>query len=133
LLGQPDRLAWLVRRDGGNRLFTLQVTCAGGSGRVPTLVLDRRQLGAGLEAAAGGDALDLRAAARTAARAFDVAAGRDISLGTFRCRTGRPALAREPGARFTCDLQAFSGLGQGGYRLSYRVEARPPYLRMEEK
>jgi len=132
LLGQPDRLAWLVRRDGGNGPFALQVTCTGTNGRVPALVLDRGQLEAGLEATTGGVALDLRAAARTAARTFHGDTGRDVSLGIFRCRTGRAALDRQPGARFTCELQVFSELGQGGYRLSYRVDARAPYLRMDQ-
>lgn len=132
LVGQPDRLAWLVRRGGDDRTSALQVTCTRSASRVPALVLDRRQLAASLDAAAGGAALDLRAAARTAARTFAVDTGRDVSLGTFHCRTGRAALERQPGERFTCELQVFSGLGQGGYWLSYRVKARVPYVRMDQ-
>jgi hypothetical protein len=132
VLGAEGRLAWVVRRDRRGRATGLQVLCIRDSERVPALVLTGGQLGAALSAVDGGRALDLREAARSGASAAGAVSLRQGSFGTFRCRTGPPALSLEPGARFACQLQVFTGLGQGGHQLSYRVAQRAPYLRLEE-
>lgn len=130
LLGQPGRLAWVVSQGDPSSPARLRITCPRGSGRVPALHLDGDQLSSALAAAAGDRALDLRQAARSAAVNAHVDPARQMSLGSFRCRTGQGALALRPGARFTCELQVFSALGQGGYRETFRVARHPPHLRL---
>ena len=132
LLGAEGRLAWVVRRDREGRATGLQVICTRDTTRVPVLVLTGAQLGAALTAVDAGRALDLRAAARLTARAVEAVDSGQRSLGTFRCRTGPAALSLEPRTRFTCELQVFTGLGQGNYRFDYVTTARAPYLRLDE-
>lgn len=122
LLGQPDRLAWVVR-GGAPGLTRLEVVCHDSTERVPSLEFDGPQYLATLAADAGARSLDLRDAARAAASAVHATPGGDLAMGTLRCRTGRAALALRVGARFRCELPLFSDMGQAAVRASYRVGA----------
>ena len=129
LLGQPGRLAWVLRRLPGDSPWELQIVCQDGTDQAPALQFDGAQLRSALEADAGHGGLDLREAARGAALEVPADPGGRVSLGTFRCRTGRPDLALTAGSRFSCSLPLYSAQGQARYRITYLVSMQPPYLR----
>ena len=129
LLGQPGRLAWVLRRLPGGFPWELQIVCQDGTDQAPPLQFDGAQLRAALEADAGHGGLDLREAARGAAQEVPADSGGRVSLGTFRCRTGRPDLDLTAGSRFSCSLPLYSAQGQARYRINYVVSMKRPYLR----
>lgn len=131
LLGQPGRLAWVVRRfPAGGGPGRLELICHEGADDVPALTLDPPQLRSAVQADAGRGGLDLRDAARQSAAAVRVSAGSRVSLGTFRCRTSPADLVLRPGSRFRCSLRLFSDQGQALEHLTFLVEGQPPHLRL---
>ena len=129
LLGRGRDFSWVTRWSGGERDGAVQLRCPGRSETVPSVRLDEDQYRSSV-AAARGEAryIDFPKLAASSVRNLPGRFG--VSYGELTCDTaGLDLLRRLPvGRTFTCVVEVYTRLGQGGYRLTYRVVDEAPYV-----
>jgi hypothetical protein len=132
LLGRGKRFAWVTRWSGGPEDGVVELRCPGRSRQVPSVHLERDQFRSTVEAARGeAGRIDFARLARSMAGR---APGRfAISYGFVSCdTTGLDLRHLEAGTEFTCRIEVYSRLGQGGDQVSYRVTAVRPYFEVAD-
>lgn len=128
LLGQGSRFSWVTRTSGGSQNGTVELRCPGQTFLVPSMRLTGEQFRSTVAAARGQlRRIDFARLAKSSVRRFP--SRFRTSFGFLSCDTSGLDLRRlTPGKTFTCRVQVYSWLGQGGYQLDYRVVAHPPYF-----
>lgn len=128
LLGRGSSFAWVTRTSGGAQDGTVELRCPGQTFLVPSMRLTGDQFSSTLAASRGQlGRIDFAELAKSSVRRFP--SRFRTSYGFLSCDTSGLDLRRlTPGTAFTCRVEVYSWLGQGGYRLDYRVVGRPPYF-----
>jgi hypothetical protein len=130
LLGRGSSFSWVTRWYGGTRDGMVELRCPGQTHLVPSVRLEADQYRSTVAAARGEPRrIDFAELAKSTVRRFP---GRfSVSYGFVSCDTTGVDLQRlAAGATFSCRVEVYSWLGQGGYRLDYRVvEDRPYFVR----
>ena len=128
LLGSGGSFSWVTRTYGGPDGGMLEVRCPGQTDLVPSMRLTAQQFRSTVAATrAGVERIDFARLAKSTVDRFPNRVR--PSYGFVSCDTSGLDLRRlTPGKTFTCHIEVYSWLGQGGYLLGYRVVPRPPYF-----
>src|SRR3954447_4165791 len=128
LLGRGSSFSWVTRRSGGHQNGAVELRCPGQTFLVPSMRLTGEQFRSTVAAARGElGRIDFAELAKRSVRRFPNRFR--TSYGFLSCDTAGIDLRRlAPGKAFTCRIEVYSWLGQGGYRLDYRVVGHPPYF-----
>jgi hypothetical protein len=132
LLGRGNSFSWVTRSSGGAHDGAVELRCPGQTFLVPSMRLTDEQYRSTVAAARGQlGRIDFAELAKSSVRRFP--SRFRTSYGFLSCDTSGLELRRlSPGKRFTCRVEVYSWLGQGGYRLDYRVLPDPPYFVRDE-